>query len=98
MHTELESVGCSTQLVGRIAQIADLSELNRKELHDVLERFLIPEYAATWAMLGKPLKIKKSYKDDMVSRCIDRKTGARGLQADLARHVEGDLFDTEFVA
>ncbi len=96
LHTELEATGVSTQLVGRIAQVGELKELTKKELGEVLERFLIPEYTTTWAFLNKTLKVKKSLKEDMIQRCFDRKTGARGLQADLARHVEGDLFDVEF--
>jgi len=96
LHSELEAAGVSTQLVGRIAQVGELGELSKKELIEVLDRFLIPEYTNTWDFLGKKLKVKKSYKDEMVDRCFERKTGARGLQADLARHVEGELFNTEF--
>ncbi len=96
LHTELESVGCSTQLVGRIAQVGELKELTKAELMEVLDRFLLPEYTDTWSFLNRTLKVKKRYKEDMVQRCFDRKTGARGLQADLARHVEGELFNTEF--
>ena len=49
------------------------------------------------AGLGRNQKLilNNSKCQEIVKRCFKRKTGARGLQADLAKIVEDKLFDTE---
>lgn len=96
LFTELEDAGMASQLVGRVPHVAELKELQPHELYDVLDNFLIPSYQETWKYLGKKLRVPEASKRKMSQDCHKRKTGARGLQADLAQYVEHELFDTEF--
>jgi ATP-dependent Clp protease ATP-binding subunit ClpX len=95
MHTELENAGMVTQMVGRVPHLAELFELKPEELAIILEDHLLPDYKDTWEFLGKKLILSKKKRDIIVEDCYKRKTGARGLQADLAKIVEDKLFDTE---
>lgn len=96
-HTELDKAGMATQLVGRTPHVAQLYELKPQELTRILDEHLIPELAATWDFLGKDLKISNKAKLAMVDNCYQRKTGARGLHADLNAHLEGELFDMKLI-
>lgn len=95
MHTELDKAGMATQLVGRTPFIGELTELQPTELRKILDDHLIPEYATTWKYLGKKLKVEEDAKEKIIQDCFRRKTGARGLQADLAKVLEDDIFNTE---
>jgi len=95
-HTELEANGMATQLVGRTPYIAELNALTSEELRIILDRYLIPELSQTWRYLRSDLVISEENKVEIVENCFKRKTGARGLQADLCKHVEDELFDLEF--
>jgi len=95
LHTELDKVGMATQLVGRTPFVGELTELQPIELRKILDDHLIPEYASTWKYLGKKLKVSDDAKEQIVQDCFRRKTGARGLQTDLAKVLEDDIFNTE---
>ena len=90
-------MGMSTQLIGRTPYVGELFQLKKKELLNVLDNHLIPEYQGTWNYLGKGnIDIPTRAKNKMVKNCIERRTGARGLQTDMAKYVEEDVFETEF--
>lgn len=95
IHQELESVGMITELVGRTPFVGELQELTKDNLLDVLDEQLIPEFASTWEFVGRDLYIPESVKEEMVDKTIARKTGARGLQTDLTKYLEDELFDLE---
>lgn len=93
LHTELDKAGMATQLVGRTPYIAELTELQHDELRNILDSHLIPEYASTWKYLGKDLQVSDETKEEIIQNCFKRKTGARGLQTDLAKALEDEIFD-----
>ena len=95
-HSELEAAGMATQLVGRVPYVGELGALQPEELSVILTDHLIPEYEDTWKFLNKELIIPKEDREIIVNNCYRRKTGARGLHADLAKFIENDLFNTEF--
>lgn len=95
-HTELDRVGMATQLVGRTAHVAELYELSPDNLRHVLDNHLLPEVESTWEFLNQELDITEEQKKEIVNNCFQRKTGARGLQTDLAKVVEDKLFNIEF--
>ena len=72
-----------------------IQALTEEELLEILENHLIPLYEATWKFLGQKLKIPKLFKKELVDHCVKRKTGARGLQVELCKYVEDELFDVE---
>jgi len=96
-HVELEKLGMSTQMIGRTPYVGELDQLNAKELLTILDMHLIPEYQDTWNYLEKgEIIVPTKARNKMVKQCIARKTGARGLQTDMANFVEDTIFDTEF--
>lgn len=96
-HTELENVGMVTQLVGRTPHVAELYDLEPPDLKIILNEHLLPEIKDTWRYLNRDLNISEKDIEKIVQNCYTRKTGARGLQTDLAKHIEDDLFDAEFI-
>lgn len=94
--TELEKGGMATQLVGRISYIAELDKLSKKELMNILKRFILPERKATWDYMGYKLEISNYYLKKIVDQAYDKGTGARGLAAALDAHLEAELFDLTF--
>lgn len=96
IHSELEKAGMATQLVGRTPFMGEIYDLEPDDLRQILDRFAIPELEETWKFLGEELKVSEEAKDDIVAKCFKRKTGARGLQTDLAAYVADDLFTIEF--
>ena len=49
----------------------------------------------TWKFLDSKLEIDKDVQKQLVRNAFERKTGARGLQFDLAKHLEDQLFSLE---
>lgn len=94
-HTELEEVGMATQLVGRTPYVAKLNYLTEEELTIILNEHDIPEMEKTWKFLDSKLEIDKDVQKQLVRNAFERKTGARGLQFDLAKHLEDQLFSLE---
>lgn len=94
-HTELDEMGMATQLVGRTPYIAELYELQEDELLTILNKHLLPDLESTWQFVDEELKLSSKAKKEIVSNCFKRKTGARGLQADLAKHLEDQIFNME---
>lgn len=95
-HTELDEAGMATQLVGRTPFIGQLYDLEYDELNVILEDHLIPEVKSTFTFMGHDLDIPEDIKKDIINNTIDRKTGARGLSADLSKYMEEHMFDKEF--
>ena len=92
-HTELDKAGMVTQLVGRTPHVGQLYELKQKELKQILEEMLIPEVASIWNFLGEDISLTNRQKNKMVKDCFQRRTGARGLRADLSKALEDQIFN-----
>jgi ATP-dependent Clp protease ATP-binding subunit ClpX len=93
LHSELDKAGMATQLVGRTPFVAELTELGHDELRNILDNHLIPEFETTWKYLGKKLEVSEDTKETIIQNCFKRKTGARGLQTDLAKSLEDEIFN-----
>lgn len=91
----LDRMGLSTQLVGRISTAVELQKLEERDLTEILERFLIPEFESTWAVLKAPFSLSKKVKKQIVQEAAKRGTGARGLHSLLSAYVEDELFDIQ---
>ena len=96
MLTELEKAGVVTQIIGRTPFVAELQALSLEELKAIVKEQLIPEYADTWKFMGEKLEVSEETIDTIAQKCYTRKTGARGLQSDLNKHLEEELFKIEF--
>lgn len=92
---ELDDAGVATQILGRTSHVAELKPLTKKQLMEVLEIHLIPEYKETFSFLDVNMRVTKVLKEKIVDKAIERGTGARGLQTDLAAYAEDKLFNAE---
>lgn len=95
IYNELDKSGVATQILGRVSSIAELEQLDSKQLNTILNEHLLPEYRSLFEFIGESLRVPKKVKDSIVAKAIERKTGARGLNADLSKYIEDKLFDIE---
>lgn len=92
---EIEAAGLATQIVGRVPFVAEVDQLTGEQLKEIITTQLIPKYAETWKYMGHELNVPEDKLDGLVDKCVKRKTGARGLQADLVKLLEEELFDLD---
>lgn len=95
LHVEVERAGAATQIVGRIPYMCEIDALTEEELKEVLINHTIPMMRESWKPLRKQFEITDEDIDRMVESCKERGTGARGLQTDLVKFVENQLFECE---
>lgn len=96
IFTELQHAGMITQLAGRVSYVAELQELDRKQLRKVLVSHILPEVESTFNFMGYDMKISNYYLTKIVDEAISKGTGARGLQAAVDKHFMKQLLDMEF--
>lgn len=97
---ELDRCGVPTQILGRINTYAELEKLTKKQLRDVLlntKDNALDKYKGTWKYLGKDLHISRYHIDKIVNKCYNNGTGARGLNAELYKHLERELFEMKAI-
>lgn len=86
LHVELQEAGLMAELAGRISLVAELHDLTRDDLFEILdgiENGILDQYAAVFANNDEALPIIESDMETIVDSCIANKTGARGLQTEL---------------
>ncbi|TAF99152.1 MAG: ATP-dependent Clp protease ATP-binding subunit ClpX [Betaproteobacteria bacterium] len=92
---DLIRFGLIPELVGRLAVVATLDELDESALIDILvtpKNALIKQYQKMFRMEGVDLEVRESALAAIARRAIKRRTGARGLRS----IVEGMLLDTMY--
>jgi ATP-dependent Clp protease ATP-binding subunit ClpX len=92
---DLIRFGLIPELVGRLAVVATLDELDETALIDILvtpKNALIKQYQKMFRMEGVDLEVRESALAAIARRAIKRRTGARGLRS----IVEGMLLDTMY--
>lgn len=95
---ELDRCGVPTQILGRISSFTELDKLSKKQLRYILTKVksnALSQYQSTWKYLGYELKLSRYHIDKIVDTCYTNGTGARGLQAELHRVLENELFKME---
>ncbi|MEW5702249.1 MAG: ATP-dependent Clp protease ATP-binding subunit ClpX [Candidatus Zixiibacteriota bacterium] len=89
---DLLQYGLIPELIGRLPVAAAFEELDREALLRILtapKNALVRQYQALFEMEGIELAIEPGALDEVVTRALKRKTGARGLRSFL----EGALLD-----
>ncbi len=92
---DLIRFGLIPELVGRLAVVATLDELDEKALIDILitpKNALLKQYQKMFRLEGVELEVRESALAAIATRAIKRRTGARGLRS----IVESMLLDTMY--
>jgi ATP-dependent Clp protease ATP-binding subunit ClpX len=92
---DLIRFGLIPELVGRLAVVATLDELDEKALIDILvtpKNALLKQYQKMFRLEGVELEVRESALSAIATRAIKRRTGARGLRS----IVENMLLDTMY--
>ena len=93
--SDLIKYGLIPELIGRLPVVATLEELDKDALVRILtepKNSLVKQYRKLFEMEGASLEFKDTALQMVAERCVEKKTGARGLRAIL----EKALLDTMY--
>lgn len=92
---DLIKYGLIPELIGRLPVVATLEELDKEALVSILtepKNALVKQYRKLFEMEGATLEIRDAALQAIAARCVEKKTGARGLRSIL----EKTLLDTMY--
>lgn len=85
---DLIKYGLIPELIGRLPVLATLEELDKAALVSILtepKNALIKQYRKLFEMEGVDLEFRESALSTIAERCVEKKTGARGLRSILEK-------------
>ena len=85
---DLIKYGLIPELIGRLPVVATLEELDKEALVSILtepKNALIKQYRRLFAMEGVDLEFRDNALHTVAERCVEKKTGARGLRSILEK-------------
>lgn len=85
--------GFLPELIGRFSAIVRLAPLGERELKEILVRNVLPRYEEEFRREGLTLTVPAKVVKKIVEDALERKTGARGLNLQLTRYLEGQAFE-----
>lgn len=86
--SDLMKFGIIPELIGRLPVVATLEELDKAALVSILtdpKNALTKQYRKLFEMEGVSLEFRDAALDSIAERCINKKTGARGLRSILEK-------------
>ncbi|MBS1807039.1 MAG: AAA family ATPase [Acidobacteria bacterium] len=89
-----QKYGFLPELIGRFTRIVSFQPLTDDTLKQILQENVLPQYKREFAGEGLQLKVMESAIDHVITNCIKRGTGARGLHSELAASIERVAFAT----
>lgn len=95
---DLMQYGIIREFVGRFQTIVELRELSKTELFQVLvgpKNNLISQYKYLFSMDGIDLYFQRDGLEEIIERSVRKKTGARGLQAEIERVLLPHMFSLQ---
>ena len=87
-HADLIKYGLIPELIGRLPVVATLEELDKDALVSILtepKNALIKQYRKLFEMEGVALEFRDAALQTIAERCVEKKTGARGLRSILEK-------------
>lgn len=85
---DLIRYGLIPELIGRLPVVATLEELDKEALVRILtepKNALVKQYKKLFEMEGAALEIRDNALQAIADRCVEKKTGARGLRSIIER-------------
>jgi ATP-dependent Clp protease ATP-binding subunit ClpX len=92
---DLIKYGLIPEIIGRLPVVSTLEELDEKALFNILtepKNSLVKQFRKIFEMEGADLEFRDSALQSIAARCVEKKTGARGLRSIL----EKVLLDTMY--
>jgi ATP-dependent Clp protease ATP-binding subunit ClpX len=86
--------GFLPELIGRFKRIVPFSSLTRDELAAILRTRVLEQYVNEFRLEGRELTVSDEVLALVVEETLKKETGARGLEAALARHLEDAAFES----
>lgn len=88
-----QSYGFLPELVARFSRVCALGPLSRSTLRQILVENMMPRFVNEFRAEGLVLKVEDAVIDWIVEKSVERRTGARALEAELTRILEKAAFD-----
>ncbi|HEX4949647.1 MAG TPA: AAA family ATPase [Blastocatellia bacterium] len=89
-----QKYGFLPELIGRFTRIISFQPLTNDTLQQILTDNILPQYEREFAGEGLQLMIGAEAIEHVVTRCLKRGTGARGLHSELANVIEQAAYET----
>lgn len=94
--SDLIRYGLIPELIGRLPVVATLEELDKKALVSILtepKNALVKQYRKLFEMEGASLEFRETALQAIAERCVEKKTGARGLRSILERVLLDTMYE-----
>lgn len=88
-----QEYGFLPELIGRFSRIVPFQPLDGKTLREILEDNVLRGVRRELALAGVELVVEDAVVEVVVREAMEKETGARGLRARLALHLEEALFE-----
>lgn len=88
-----EAYGILPELIGRFTRIIPLNMLSESTLKDILHENVILKYKNDLALDGINLEVDENVYKNIISRCLKKETGARGLKSFVIEYLEDACFE-----
>ncbi len=89
-----QKYGFLPELIGRFTRIVSFQPLSEETLKQILADNILPQYEREFAGEGLQLVVTNEASEHVITRCLKRGTGARGLHSELAHAIEQAAFET----
>ncbi len=89
-----QKYGFLPELIGRFTRIVSFQPLSEDTLKQILADNILPQYEREFVGEGLQLIVTKEASEHVITRCLKRGTGARGLHSELASAIEQAAFAT----
>lgn len=93
---DLIKYGLIPELIGRLPVVATLEELDKNALVSILtepKNALVKQYGKIFEMEGVDLEFREAALQLIADRCVEKKTGARGLRSILEKALLDIMYD-----
>jgi ATP-dependent Clp protease ATP-binding subunit ClpX len=98
---DLIKYGLIPELIGRLPVVATLEELGKEALVSILtepKNALVKQYRKLFEMEGATLEVREPALQAIATRCVEKKTGARGLRSILEKALLDIMFELPSMA
>ncbi len=89
-----QKYGFLPELIGRFTRIVSFQPLSEDTLKQILADNILPQYEREFVGEGLQLIVTNEASEHVITRCLKRGTGARGLHSELASAIEQAAFAT----
>jgi len=94
--SDLIKYGLIPELIGRLPVVSTLEELDEKALFNILtepKNSLVKQFRKIFEMEGAELEFRDSALQNIAARCVEKKTGARGLRSILEKAMLDTMYE-----